>query len=125
MMISNRKSPLVHALMVLLVPALSLLLLAAAASVASAPTKENGGIVINPYVSGCVYHHNLTFAPRVCNSDDSIDTVAAGLCRQPPVPQYHEPEIRLLVQDWETAAFENWIIQFILSELLDVPTSGK
>jgi hypothetical protein len=88
----------------------------------SLPASPNVNVA-NPYVSGCLYHHNLTLQIRVCNSDDSADIVAAGLCREPPVPQYHDPEIRLLVQNWETAAFTTWIMQFILSELLDVPVS--
>jgi hypothetical protein len=107
MAISNCSSPFLFALAAILCSLPSMI--KAAGSSASAASARNAAasdnVNANPYISGCLYQHNLTSQIRVCNSDDSADIVAAGLCRQPPVPQYHDPEIRLLVQDWETAAF--------------------
>jgi hypothetical protein len=34
-------------------------------------------------------------------------------------------ELRLLNNNWESAIFETWILQIILSELLGVPTSTE
>jgi hypothetical protein len=58
---------------------------------------------------------------RVCNSQDSPEAVARGDCR--PSTGRADLEIRLFAQNWESAFLEDWLLQIILSELLDVPTT--
>jgi len=76
---------------------------------------------VNPYTSGCL-HNSLPgwTKKRVCNSDDPIDAAASGLCREPEITQL---EIRIMVFNWDTTYFEAWLLQIILSELLDVPVT--
>lgn len=73
----------------------------------------------NPFVSGCLRDRlgDENYTIRVCNSEDTDERY----CRNPRIS--YDPEIRLILQNWETVYYENWIIQIILSELLDVPTS--
>jgi hypothetical protein len=47
--------------------------------------------------------------------------VASGVCRSNVDVEYME--MRILTQDWESVQLENWLLQIILSEFLDVPTS--
>ena len=66
--------------------------------------------ITNPYISGCLYSHNLTSRKRICNTDDPPSLLSnAGLCRKHPVAQYAKPEIRLMVQNFEASVFENWV----------------
>lgn len=71
----------------------------------------------NPYEEGCLYSKNITRKIRVCNSDDDPNSKA---CRR---PQMDYAEVRLIPQDWESVMFSTWIIQVLLSEVLDVPTT--
>ena len=59
---------------------------------------------------------------RVCNSEDLPQAAEQGIC-QPPSPHLDYLEIRIKCQDWESVIFGSWILQIILSELLQVPTT--
>jgi hypothetical protein len=79
------------------------------------------GICTNPYQGGCLrarlpadYQNVL----RTCNSDD--DSRDSTQCR-PSAMNY--PEIRILSQNWETPVLAAWILQILLSELLNVPVT--
>lgn len=76
----------------------------------------------NPYEQGCLFRHGVSDKKRVCNSEDLPNAVEKGLCRKADI-EY--PEVRLFANDWESAIFETWILQIILSELLDVPTTTE
>ena len=43
-----------------------------------------------------------------------------GYCR---APNMDYTEVRVLAQDWESSIFQAWILQIVLSEILDVPVS--
>jgi hypothetical protein len=75
---------------------------------------------INPYTSGCLHAKELVSHLRVCNSEDPVEASASGICRLPGVDYM---EIRIFSDNWESITFEAWILQIILSELLDVPTT--
>ena len=75
---------------------------------------------VNPYTSGCLHAKELVSHIRVCNSEDPLDASASGICRSPEVDYM---EIRIFSDNWESITFEAWILQIILSELLDVPTT--
>ena len=83
----------------------------------SVATNDNSS---NPYTSGCLHAKELVSHIRVCNSEDSLDAAASGRCRTPDVDYM---EIRIFSDNWESVTFEAWILQIILSELLDVPTT--
>jgi uncharacterized membrane protein len=57
---------------------------------------------------------------RVCNSDDPPSSAEKGFCRPSPLDY---TEVRRLSQNWESAFFGTWILQILLSEILDVPVS--
>eukprot|EP00542_Grammatophora_oceanica_P022352 CAMPEP_0194051936 /NCGR_PEP_ID=MMETSP0009_2-20130614/43127_1 /TAXON_ID=210454 /ORGANISM="Grammatophora oceanica, Strain CCMP 410" /LENGTH=895 /DNA_ID=CAMNT_0038699265 /DNA_START=192 /DNA_END=2879 /DNA_ORIENTATION=+ len=59
---------------------------------------------------------------RVCNSEDDSAASDHDYCRQPNEGLEHM-EIRIFAQNWEAAAFETWVLQIILSELLDIPAT--
>ena len=77
----------------------------------------------NPFVSGCLNsldrNRDLRRPLRTCNSQDAPEDVGR-ICR-PSALQY--PEVRIFSQSWETAMFSAWILQIVLSELLDVPAT--
>jgi hypothetical protein len=75
---------------------------------------------INPYTSGCLHAKELVSQIRVCNSEDPVEAVKYGICRLPEVDYM---EIRIFSDNWESITFEAWILQIILSEMLDVPTT--
>ena len=75
----------------------------------------------NKYYMGC-FHAKLGHKQRVCNSHDDPNVIKDGLlCRQPPIQDYME--IRIFCQDWESVLIETWVLQLILSEIMDVPTT--
>lgn len=77
----------------------------------------------NPYERGCLFEKQVGGGGgklRVCNSEDDSATTAAGRCRQPDIDHL---EIRILAQNWESVFFETWLLQIVLSEILDVPTT--
>lgn len=72
----------------------------------------------DPYENGCL--RRRLGSKRVCNSDDPLEAVESGVCRTPSMGYL---EVRLYARDWESSLFQAWILQIILSELLDVPTT--
>lgn len=79
-------------------------------------------LAANPLERGCLHYHNKTRKIRVCNTDDPPSAADEGACR---IPDFDYMEIRLLSNNWESAVFESWILQIILSELLEVPTTTE
>jgi hypothetical protein len=77
----------------------------------------------NPFASGCFHALDPEWdVRRTCNSEDSDQDIASGdVCRVPTDLQYME--MRLFTFNWESVHLENWLLQIILSEFLDVPTS--
>ena len=57
---------------------------------------------------------------RICNSQDPPEAELLGYCRPSPMDY---AEIRIAARDWESAVFGGWVLQILLSEILDVPTS--
>ena len=78
----------------------------------------------NPFESGCLQNLLPKYKnkKRVCNSEDSNDAVERGICVVPPFGDEYL-EIRIATQSWESAMFEAWVLQVVLSELLGVPTT--
>ncbi len=95
-----------------MLPILLLYILLAIVSVGAENPYERGCLILGGNVSGAKL--------RVCNSNDDVAFVEQGKCRQ---PYFDHLEIRILSQNWETVFFETWLLQIILSELLDVPTT--
>jgi hypothetical protein len=86
-------------------------------------TCREDGFCSNPFESGCL----STLLPdkystkiRVCNSEDPPEAAGAGICR---IPDFDYTEIRIFSANWESVILEDWVLQVLLSELLDVPTS--
>lgn len=87
----------------------------------------------NPYERGCLVQkmgpsQNKNHDIRICNSDDEYQLATGdnSICRQPLQTEAwatNHLELRMHSQNWESAFFEVWILQIILSELLDVPTT--
>ncbi|CAB9513658.1 unknown protein (Partial), partial [Seminavis robusta] len=87
------------------------------------------GYCTNPFtVGGCLEnllpedHPSACKKVRVCNSEDDEMTVRSGHCRQPN-PEFEHMEIRILAQNWESSYIMTWLLQILLSEMLDVPTT--
>jgi hypothetical protein len=59
---------------------------------------------------------------RVCNSEDGPDAADLGHCRV-PYEGLDYMEIRIHNQNWESVFFESWVLQILLSEMLDVPVT--
>ena len=93
----------------------------ASSSSTSSNTSSNVDIRKNKYYMGC-FHAKLGHKQRVCNSHDDPQVVKDGLlCRKPPIEDYME--LRIFCQDWESVLIETWVLQLILSEIMDVPTT--
>jgi len=77
----------------------------------------------NPFTNGgCLFQKKANWTKiRVCGSDDTQETIDAGYCRKDDVFDYME--IRINSQNWDAVAYETWILQIVLSEILGVPTS--
>lgn len=81
----------------------------------------DSGFCSNPYVHGCLANRLTNWTKlRVCNSQDPPSVIEQGLCRPSPL---NYTEVRIQSQSWETGLFVTWVMQVLLSELLDVPTS--
>mmetsp|Transcript_448 Transcript_448/g.1080 ORF Transcript_448/g.1080 Transcript_448/m.1080 type:complete len:372 (-) Transcript_448:1286-2401(-) len=80
------------------------------------------GFCSNPYHKGGCLAKKLENRHRVrtCNSDDPPEAVEQGHCRLSPMDY---TEVRIYSQNWESVFFEAWIMQILLSEILDVPVS--
>ena len=59
---------------------------------------------------------------RICGSEDPPDAVEKGYCRISPLDEYYT-EVRILTLGWESVNFQAWMLQILLSEVLQVPTS--
>jgi hypothetical protein len=57
---------------------------------------------------------------RVCHSEDPPEAAVLGHCR-PGALGY--AEVRIIALNWESSFFTAWIMQILLSEVLDVPVS--
>ena len=100
----------------------------------------------NPYEQGCLKamgdsygKKNLTRLKnvfeeiRICNSDDYIiddenttDSTNLASCRQPEWKEFFEiGEIRIANSPWTSAFIFSYMIQIILTELLEVPTTTE
>jgi len=79
------------------------------------------GICTNPYRSGCLREHLEEFQHvlRTCNSDDNPEDPNV-ICTP---SEFDYPEIRISAQNWETSLLSAWVMQILLSELLNVPTT--
>jgi hypothetical protein len=58
----------------------------------------------------------------VCNSEDEYGAANKGICSAPS-SYFNYTEIRIAPGDWESSMFTSWIIQIMLSEILNVPTT--
>ena len=59
---------------------------------------------------------------RVCGSEDPPEAEELGYCRTSPLDEFYT-EVRILVLGWESSYFQAWILQILLSEVLQVPVS--
>ena len=77
------------------------------------------GYCTNPfYKGGCLKQLQPTRSKiRACNSLDNVGG-DNGACH---IPTTTYPEVRIAGQNWESAVFHAWVLQILLSELLDVP----
>lgn len=75
------------------------------------------------YHGGCLAQRLAHWTQlRVCNSDDdSADSSGdSSICTHPPLDYL---ELRIYSQNWEGGMINAWILQIVLSELLNVPTT--
>jgi hypothetical protein len=81
------------------------------------------GVCTNPYQNGCLINRLPGWSKlRVCNSEDPENAEELGLCTAPQVG-WDYMEIRIESRNWESVLFEAWILQILLSEMLNVPTT--
>ncbi|KAL3916978.1 MAG: hypothetical protein SGILL_004927, partial [Bacillariaceae sp.] len=89
------------------------------------------GLCTNPYANGgCLWNklrdrsNNATTFPllkkRTCNSQDPPEAVLKGYCTP---SEFGYTEVRIEIQNWDSATFITWLLQIILSEMLGVPSS--
>jgi len=79
------------------------------------------GTCSNPFQGGCLRARLPDWKrKRTCGSQDPKDAVDRGLCLPSPL---NYTEIRIESQNWESALFHTWILQILLTEMLDVPVS--
>jgi hypothetical protein len=82
------------------------------------------GSCTNPYhKGGCLAQvlpdwHKI----RVCHSEDPPEAEVLGYCI-PPDPDLNYLEIRVAAQNRESAFFQVWIMQIVLSEILGIPVT--
>lgn len=84
---------------------------------------NDAGFCTNPlYDGGCLAQMLPNWTKkRICGSEDPPEALALGYCRASP---FDYPEIRLSgAVGWETAFMGAWIVQILLSEILEIPTS--
>jgi hypothetical protein len=80
--------------------------------------KDPNRTKLNPYEEGCLYSYGIQPTKRTCNSDD-VDT-ADAFCA---MNDMNYMEIRILAYNWESIVYEAWLLQILLSEILQVPTT--
>ena len=94
------------------------------------------GECTNPFEQGClkamgeVYGKKNIRVPaafdqvRICNSDDDVIPGNKDWCRQPTWAEVLTyDEVRMAPANWESAIFNSWIYQILLTELLEVPAT--
>uniref|UniRef100_A0A7S3P7Q2 G-protein coupled receptors family 3 profile domain-containing protein n=1 Tax=Amphora coffeiformis TaxID=265554 RepID=A0A7S3P7Q2_9STRA len=75
----------------------------------------------NPLQAGCLATRLPGWTrPRVCGSQDPPNAAERGLCRPSPLGY---TEVRMESNNDESTLFTTWILQVLLSEMLDVPVS--
>lgn len=75
----------------------------------------------NTFFQGCLFGRLPGWNKlRVCNSEDPPDAAENGLCSIPSIPY---TEIRIFSQNWESSVFGAWLMQIVLSEMLNVPAT--
>ncbi|KAG7344866.1 7 transmembrane sweet-taste receptor of 3 GCPR-domain containing protein [Nitzschia inconspicua] len=87
-------------------------------------SNESTKYCTNPFAFGCFHSLDPEWDSqerRVCNSEDTAETISTGACQVPTDLQYMET--RIFAYNWESANLETWLLQIILSEFLNVPTS--
>ncbi|CAB9514541.1 Receptor-type guanylate cyclase gcy [Seminavis robusta] len=91
-------------------------------------TDNNQKKHLNPYFEGggCLRtllgdSDGYTNKLRVCNSNDPPEAATLGYCQNSPLLDY--TEVRMAGQNWESNIISAWLLQIILSELLEVPTT--
>jgi hypothetical protein len=86
-------------------------------------TEATTPIISNRFSDGgCLYQKKKDWTKlRVCGSDDPPEAAQLGYCRDDDPLDYME--LRIHSQNWESVFFETWILQIVLSEILNVPTS--
>lgn len=79
------------------------------------------GLCTNAYYNGGCLKSTIGWnKTRICNSDDPPEAETLGFCRKSPMEYF---EVRMAGRNWESANFVGWILQILLSEFLDIPTS--
>ena len=93
------------------------------------------GSCTNPFhKGGCLqrmsslsHKWTTTTTTRICHSEDTAEAAAAGYCHLPTNDESDTSlpyaEIRIAGQNWESAFFQAWILQILLTELLHVPAT--
>jgi hypothetical protein len=84
-------------------------------------TCGSDGLCSNPFGSGCLYARLPGWEKkRVCNSEDPLDAAEMGVCTEPMLDYM---EVRIMGGNWESITFNAWLMQILLSEILQVPTT--
>lgn len=81
------------------------------------------GLCTNPFYRGGCLHRMVEGGyrkVRTCSSDDPPEAIENGYCRPSPLGYQ---EVRISTENWENAYFGVWILQILLGEILDVPTT--
>ena len=89
-------------------------------SVCTNPFHHNGGCLASMLEDDSM--RMKIGSRRVCHSEDPPDAAEKGYCRISPLEEYYT-EVRILVMGWESAYFQAWILQILLSEVLQIPVS--
>ena len=79
------------------------------------PFYYNGGCLKSLLPESSKFHKT-----RVCGSSDPPEAEALGFCRPSPLGY---TEVRIGPSNWESASLGAWILQILLSEMLEVPVS--
>ncbi len=84
------------------------------------PFHHNGGCLAS--MLGNDWELNNGLPRRVCGSEDTPEAAEMGYCRISPLEEFYT-EVRILVLGWESSYVQAWILQILLSEVLQVPVS--
>ena len=82
----------------------------------------NAAAADNPYHKGCLHALDpAKYKMRVCNREDP--PAVHGVNCTPPLFPAEYPEIRLFNSNWGSSMFFAWIVQIMMSELMQIPVS--